>query len=579
MKRLLRLFAPRVRPGIQLVDRFWPMLLIAVLCGFLVTQVYQGPGFPYTHDGENHLARFVNYAAALRDGQIPPRFAPYLASGFGFPVFHYNYPFSNLMAAPLLWLGFHPYQAFWLMAWAYVSIGTISWWVILRRWFSRRASLAGILSFASGTYLLSTVVYRGNIGEIALFGLVPLLIANWLSWRDEVTWQSRIMIVFTATAVLLAHNVLAMITVPAIGLWSLFIVWEQKRWREWFLLWLLPAGLVAWFWIPAVMELSLVVLQQDALANQASQHALSWSQMWWSPLRFGFSQPTPLDNFGFGLGWLSFLSLFGVISVWLAHVRTKRWRQWWSKHTFEKRSSLLIGVLLIAAVLLSWEGLADIYDVIPGLAIIQFPWRWLFVVSVLLPVVVAAFWRGTGWWLRVLVVVLLVFQWRTVLTIEPVDRFQRDEAYYLTFPHTTTTRNENRPRTLESLQLGSWEPSPSVATGTAELVRVDRWTGNEHVYTLRAVTDVVIMEPTVYFPGWRTQVDGNKVDPHFSEATQGKVAYQLSARPGDPYQIRTTFGERTLWRWIGEGVTATTLVACIIWILGRQYANGNRKTR
>ena len=57
-------------------------------------------GFPYTHDGENHLARFANYKIALREGQFPPRFAPNLLNHYGYPVFNYNYPLANILSIP-----------------------------------------------------------------------------------------------------------------------------------------------------------------------------------------------------------------------------------------------------------------------------------------------------------------------------------------------------------------------------------------------------------------------------------------------------------------------------------------------
>jgi hypothetical protein len=59
------------------------------------------PKVPDTHDGENHIARFANYVAAAKDGQWPPRWAPYVLNGLGYPVFNYNYPVANILAVPL----------------------------------------------------------------------------------------------------------------------------------------------------------------------------------------------------------------------------------------------------------------------------------------------------------------------------------------------------------------------------------------------------------------------------------------------------------------------------------------------
>src|SRR3989338_10172065 len=83
------------------MKKFLPFFFI-VLTLILFLYPLWLPGFPYTHDGENHLARIANYALAIRQGQIPPRWAPSFWAGYGYPVFNYNYPLANILAIPLL---------------------------------------------------------------------------------------------------------------------------------------------------------------------------------------------------------------------------------------------------------------------------------------------------------------------------------------------------------------------------------------------------------------------------------------------------------------------------------------------
>jgi len=72
---------------------------------FILTLViYQDllkPGLPFTHDSQNHLMRIANYTIALREGQLPPRWAPNLNNRFGYPVFNFNYPLPNILTQPL----------------------------------------------------------------------------------------------------------------------------------------------------------------------------------------------------------------------------------------------------------------------------------------------------------------------------------------------------------------------------------------------------------------------------------------------------------------------------------------------
>ena len=59
--------------------------------------LFSNPGFPYTHDGQNHLARLSNYYLALKQGQFPPRWAPNLDAGLGYTSLNFN-GFSVWMA-------------------------------------------------------------------------------------------------------------------------------------------------------------------------------------------------------------------------------------------------------------------------------------------------------------------------------------------------------------------------------------------------------------------------------------------------------------------------------------------------
>ncbi len=53
-----------------MIKKFFALPIIIILT-LIIIKPYFHAGFPYTHDGENHLARFANYKVAVREGQIP----------------------------------------------------------------------------------------------------------------------------------------------------------------------------------------------------------------------------------------------------------------------------------------------------------------------------------------------------------------------------------------------------------------------------------------------------------------------------------------------------------------------------
>lgn len=538
-------------------QRYFPLVgagLLCVLGALLFTHDFWSSGFPYTHDGENHLARFVNYTAALREGQWPPRFAPYMNSQFGFPVFHYNYPLANILAVPGIVLGWHPGTVFAWQVGASTLLFLAAGYALVRTWFSARASRFAVALQAGNTYIWSAIVFRGNIGELWAVSLATALLV-WIE-RAPRTRAGLLVGIALATAFLLSHNVVTVILGAVLAAWAL--ARYPRRWRTWLLLGCCAVALTLWFWLPAVAELPLVVLQGDALAQQAAQHVLSWNQILFSPLQFGFSLPNELDTLGFGLGIASVFVLLLSVSFLVSRPRQLLRRMW--------------GVLLavLCALFLSSAWSAPLWEAVPLLGIVQFPWRF-FTVWVLFGGLLAA-----GVWSRVprrwrwVLWIMVVWQWSTMVALRPVDRRMIAAEYYLTFPHTTTTRNENRPRTFLVSALPSWEPHPRVATGAAAW-NIAKWQGSRRSYSLTVTQDATIIEPTVFFPGWQVTADGQRIANVFTEQTQGFVAYSLPARD-KPYVIRSGFFARTPVRLLAELVSAVAVGGYMLAMGKEMYA-------
>jgi hypothetical protein len=528
--------------------------------------------FPYTHDGSNHLARFANYAAALREGGWPPRWAPYLFAGFGLPVFAYNYPLANIVATPLVWLGLNPEIIFRGEVILALGLGMCCGWQLLRQRFSRTASSLAIIFYGTSSFLLNLLFFRGNIGEIWMYGLIPVVIFLWrqaLRRRQLVWWM---MLFGGMIAWWLAHNVFTFLTLPFLLLLSGGWSWSAKQLRWWLVIWIGSLLATAWFWWPAMGELSLVVIAQDDLASQAWQHLLTWEQALCSPLRFGFSLPGPIDSLGYGLGLTSVMT-FGLATVVVVR---NIWEDGRSKNGRWQLSWLwpaLLVVVAAGAVWLSTFSSSWLWHALTPLNIIQFPWRWLLIPSLILPWLLAWSWDRVSWWGKFLLLGPLLFTVLSVATLRPADRFHYDRLYYRNFPESTLTRNEDRPQTLSSGDLGSWSPGPRVATGSATVVKVAQWRGLRHQYTIQVNTEAMIIEPTVYFPGWLSQADGVPLAPVFTNDSRGLIAYRLPART-QPYQIDTKFSEQTPLRITSDVVS---LVAILAFFLGAWYCKYRRK--
>lgn len=529
--------------------RWWLPIVLATIGVYLITAFYTD-GFPYTHDGENHLVRFANYLAALREGQWPPRFAPYLQSGFGFPVFHYNYPLGNILAVPFLVLGSTPPEAFVWIVRLSLLLGVLAVGEGVRRRWGVVAAVVAAWTYLFSSYLVVALRIRGNIGEIVAYALVPVVVVLFDTLSPRAANWKKIGLSVVIAAFLLSHNVLAVIMAPLLALWS---GWRwRKHWWSWLGVWLGSTGLVSWFWFPAILELPMVVLTDDSLAKEAVKHVLTWNQIWIEPIRFGFSRAGLIDTIGLSLGWGALIICTLALAFLVKQI---------SHHLRLSPEQLALAVLVSGSLFLSSVYSSRIWETVLILSIIQFPWRLLFIVSLLLPILAAWVYSvWPRWWQRLAFAVLTMsLSWVWVQNVRIADRLHYSPEYYLSAPHSTTTRNENRPRTLPSISLPDWVPQPVVATGSAQLVQVEEWLGSRRSYTLQVEQDSIITERTIYFPGWETKVDGQRVEQIFTEETQGLIAYRLPAR-AEPYRIQSQFGRRTTVRAVSEFFTVFTAV-------------------
>lgn len=562
--------------------RLWPTerpripwrVVVGLLAGVaLAMTVFWSARFPYTHDGENHLVRFANYAQAVREGQWPPRFAPALMSGYGFPVFNYNYPLANIVSVPFGVLHLNPEYTFRFEVAVALLVGSASLWWGFRQSPWKDGGWFAIVFYLFAPYLQSLLLYRGNIGEIWAYGLAPF-VGVWL-WQAKQSARGRdwLLAAGSISLLLLSHNLFGLI---GAGLWLLISFWwtPRSQWKIWGLTWLLGTGLTSWFWLPALGELSLIVLQQDSLANQVLDHGLRWEQLLFSPWHFGFSRPGPLDTLGFGRG-IAVLGVWGVsLSRWVQYLLRPQADSFRRKSQFWVLSGLLVFTLFTGW--MSTNGSLWLWRLFPPLNIMQFPWRWVWLMDLGMVYLAGYLYATlTGGWRRLLWL-LLISQVVMALRLFPADRFHRAYQSYLTAPTTTLTRNENRPRTLTKTTFDQWWPTATVATGEGEIVTVKQWNGSRRQYEVQARTDAVVVEPTVYFPGWVVQADQTEVsiDPQWAE---GLIAYHLSARD-EPYQIRTHFGETTLWRQLGDTLSILSVVAWVgLWL--RPYREMRKDTR
>lgn len=570
---------------------WWLAIGLGLVIWFAIWSPLFSSGMPYTHDGENHLARFANYYLALKEGQLPPRWAPNLMNRYGYPVLNYNYPLANLWSVPFTIINVNLQDTFKLITIFTVIMGAVGVWVWLREQnTSKTASWLGIMAYWSAPYVLSAVFFRGSIGEVMVYGLLP-----WLFWWLGRLSRSPSRLVVIGGGVLIALLLLAHNVTGLIGL-GLVVVLGSVEWGRSKQIWkkalsslAIGLGLSLWFWLPAIAETNQVVLLTAGIQKEFLSHLVSIRQLATSPLTFGFSTADPVDSLSLGMGavtiftlWASFIFL---IVTHLGHAQkygsqaeptSDASNQIQSHHQPFWMVLIYLGLIFVLIFFQSTLS-ANLWSLLPFAQIIQFPWRLMLFVPILILPVLAWVW-DQGWWTtRVLILVGLGLQIWIALNLSVVDRFQKTNQDYFAFAQSSSTQNENRPLHFTYENIGDWQPTPTVLEGDA-MIEVIRWSGSSRQYRVIVNTSSVIVEPTANFIGWQSHatdlmtnqtsrsqyLEGNNI--------AGRIAYQLE--PGS-YLINTKFTQQTPARYLGNGILLVT-IASIMLLLIQHLKNRNR---
>lgn len=536
----------------------------------LVGRTYIGHEFPYTHDGENHLARFANYTMAVKEGQLPPRFAPNLQNRYGYPVFNYNYPLANMLAAPFGIVRIEYELIFKLQVFAALTIAAAGAWSLA----SHHSKSLHVRALATSLYMLApiaarTLTYRGNIGETWAFALLPWALYCVYRVRDGVVHSAleTVMLTLVIAGFLLSHNILAVfgvLFVVCIACIEFGLSFEKYGAMAKYAV---PAALLAvWFWVPALLETHLVVLPDVSQNNNAAGHALSIDQLLFAKEAFGLSFDGSIDSFPTSLGIASLVAL--VISGVYAAVYKKNTK---TKYYF------FVALLVIAA---QTVYLQDIWQ-LPVIQYIQFPWRLQFIAAPALVLSILPALSVSR--VQKIMAVALVLQAAHLTAMSPYAYFNKTNADYELFPQSTTTQLENTPRTFTYHTVADWQPSPSAIDGEATFSTIF-WRGSKRSYRVDSVrgAEVTIVEPTMYFPGWQSYVvndlgERKKLTYKDSKEIGGRIAYTLNY-PTDTerdasLRVETRFYQETpvrLW------ANATSFITAI-WIIGNFVQSVRKK--
>lgn len=320
----------------------------------------------------------------FKDFQIPCRWVPDMGYQYGYPQFLFYPPAPYYLGAFIHLFGIQIIDSVKILFILGYVCSTIFMFIFLKAFFygeSKEKSFIKIhLSAFLGAMLYTYVPYkavevyvRGALSEFWSLSFFPLVFWSIYQLINERKMKYSIFLAFSIAGLLLTHNLITLIFAPIAILWCLSLLVIKKGWKSLpkvFLGGVLGVGLAAFFTLPVIFEGKYVHLE-TLLGGYFDyrQHYVDVFRLLISNLfgygSSGFGQDNSLSLSTGQIQWI--VALFGFI---LSFVFLKK----------QKSISILIIIFSIveAGVLfLIHQKSSFIWQSLPVMAYLQFPWRFL----------------------------------------------------------------------------------------------------------------------------------------------------------------------------------------------------------
>lgn len=466
-------------------------LLILLILSLIAVWPFFKKGYFETHDGDWMIIRFSAFHQTLAAGQFPVRFVDRLNNNFGYPVANFLYPLPFYLAEVPKILGFNFTDSIKLIT-VLSTIGSalVMYWALSQK-FTKEASLAGAVVYLFAPYRFVDLYVRGSFGENVAFLFVPLIFGLILKLANKKKLFIPILS-FAVAGLVLSHNVLGVLFLPI--LFSIGLVLAQRSRTNIFIGFSGGLAISVFYWLPALYDLKYVKYSQIQI-SEVADHLTNFSKLVIPSLGFG-----PLPQ-----GQASFSPQLGLvtIAVFIAAIIFR---------AIEKKRNYFVDFLLLLFVVCAFlmiDSSLPFWNIIPSVDVIQFPWRLLsiivFVSAILTAYVVS---KGDRKQIVVSIIVLSAVISTAVYTV-PKSFVDRDDSFYSTNEDTTTVRDEYMPiwvlekpnfRASEKIEIDEGE-----AGIISQQIQPAKYTG---VIESPGLSKVKVN--SVYFPGWRVDVDGVK---------------------------------------------------------------------
>lgn len=350
-----------------MMKRIFFFILIVILTVSIGKNLLPFKNAMFDFHDSSQPARISEFVFNIKNHKIPPRMAPHFSNNLGFPVFNFYAPFSYWVSSFINIIGFDVADTIKVSFLLSLVCAFIFMFLYLREFFDYWPSLVGAALYVASPYFAVEIFIRGNLGEVWFLTLFPLSL---FLFHKNVTTNSRLVYLLSALAIsftLTVHNIFSLVFLFLGGIYIFLLKNKLKN----LLTLVLGIFLSSYFLIPAVFESPLTYASEIVKQTNFRDHFLCWHQLWSAPFwGYGGSIPGCIDGMSLMLGKFQVVLGLGGGIAYLSSLFIKR------KH-HQVKKILFILILTSVSIFLTTYSSTFIWDLLPQLSILQFPWRLL----------------------------------------------------------------------------------------------------------------------------------------------------------------------------------------------------------
>lgn len=478
-------------------------------------------GMLTSHDGEGHIIRMFEFDNALADGHFPVRWSKRLNWGLGYPYFNFNYPLTYYLTFVMSKLGFDLLTAFktiLLLSFPLSGFFTFLW---LKQHFSKTAAFIGGLFYTLIPYHFVNVYVRGNLAETLALTILPLnfYLINYLNQKPNL--NRSILLNFGLSSLILTHNLSALLFLPIILIYGLLLSLQKNYLKFLFCAFVFPLLVTCFFWLPAAFDKQFITIDQT-FPLYYLKHFPQLKDLIYSPWGYGGSKVGP-GQMSVQIGLLHLVIFACSVVAFITGFK---------KFT-QKKMVVFFFSLFFLAFFMMLEVSKPIWDAVKPIQYLQFPWRLLsvlalttsFLASFTMSVILKIIPQKLTLLLLTVVILGLLFvnrnHWKANKYYQLPDYWFQDRPY----SSTTTVDGEHTPK-WQREDRAAETARFDLASGVADIKSL-KWRTNYHAFQVDAKSKAVMLDRTVYFPGWTVFIDGKKVDTFspYDPKTKGLIGF------------------------------------------------------